>query len=1333
MAIQNYYFNNLDAKLASDSFWDFNLTDDERNYTKEVIYNSDVMYYSGGTTLFGTTFYSYKFPTYLDLHDPKCSEQKDIPSLSNPESGGISLITNPLTTAAARTPGTYNIGVSDYITSGVGYGATFDILVTVGGVTSLVASTAYYNGWSGGRGFVNGDTITITDANLGGGGAANLVMTVQTATITTPENSGTFYSGNTLLSKMAWSEAEVTDGQKIKDFGLTSIDNGLTDSLTGSVFTIATSIPTSETFNPEWYDYRLKMHAVTGYTSTHDPRTNGGILTFIVVPGTETNLNRPAGNYTVNYGNYTTTSAAGINADFSITVDALGTTTVTDVIIQDPGEFYVINDVITIPPAMLGEFPGGILTFTVVPGTETEVNRPAGTYTVNYGTYTTTGVGVNANFSIVVDALGTTTVTDVSILDSGENYILNETITIPPTMLGDLVSATNLQLQVQTFIVPVLPDPTLQLQIQTVTNEANGTGVFDKTITYGMRSNYDRSGFYYDLYGGFFQGFYNLFSYGYSILPIRPDNGWTVECLLKVRSSGSSWDNRVTNTLNTKYPENEGIFWYMGARAENKFWNCFHGETGFTTSVGNPLYNCTGTCVHTGFTGDTCIGAANYVCDDPTYTDETSCTGAGSIWDTNGTSTGWTYSQSVFGGNYYSSASTEYQILSNNLALRLSGGSAEGYKLCYRTLRYTGNTSVTGTSDNFACSGGTFATGFTLEEKCTKYPICTGTTDDSWMKVDAVWRRNHTYETAYEKLWRGGVNLITTLTCESENSVDSGSTATTITITEGEKLYLQNIAWIQDIKNRYGTLTLYSNSRPVLTINDFEEIIPRRLNEVAEKQLGVPYSMSFGGGSQGLYESLTYSGSSNLDASVLKSNSISDTNYDPVIYGKLFSAGITAGIADILRVAGTYNITPAVYTTSGVGQGATLDITIDTAGDVSNIIIPAPPNDRGFGFVVGDTITIPDANLGAGGAVDLILSLDKTSTGTVTYDSDGGAFLESEIYDGTQRQNSVIFYKAYNNFAIDDLNYNHPIISATTYDVIVEANIISNDSGGNPPKLDLGFSGATATAPTPEVTYLIQNEILTTTKMTLHREYKPSTITGDLFIAISPNSSGKIEITNMSVIRRAYKRDPADESMLIEKNFAGTYMGGISQMRYYNRPLDASELKHNYYTNVNRYGLIDCDCGNDDIFIEGCDTEYATYTFPIGASPPTGNIDTVSLDFGDKMVRWDTFTSENVATWNGTSNSHPLPMRYSSVDPYCCSSTDVSCNEDNYLNCQTEADCISTAWGKCSATWYDSGNLTPAIVKFPFTSVPSKPLTITITRTDPTQLSTITFTGKQVR
>ena len=431
--------------------------------------------------------------------------------------------------------------------------------------------------------------------------------------------------------------------------------------------------------------------------------------------------------------------------------------------------------------------------------------------------------------------------------------------------------------------------------------------------------------------------------------------------------------------------------------------------------------------------------------------------------------------------------------------------------------------------------------------------------------------------------------------------------------------------------------------------------------------------------------------------------------------------------ADPLRVAGLYNITSAIYTTTGVGQEAVLDITIDATGGVSNITIPAPlPNNRGYGFVVGDTITIPDANIGNGGAPDLVLTIDKTSTGVVTYNTDGSAYLESEIYDGTERQNAVIYYKAYNNFATDDLNYNHPIVTATTYDVIFDANLISNDSGGNPPKLDVGFSGQTAVAPTPEVTYLVQDYELTTTSTTIHREYRAQTITGDLFVAISPSTSGKIDITNMSITKRAYKRDPADDSMLVEKNFAGTYMGGISQMRYYIRPLDASELRHNYYVNVNRYGLVDCDCGNDDLFIEGCDTEYATYTFPVG-------IDSISLSFGGRMVRWDTYTSENVASWNGTSNGHPLPMRYSSVDPYCCSSTDVVCNGDDYLNCQTQADCTGSSWGNCNANWYHSGNLTAPIVKFPFTSVPDKPLTITITRTNAAAESKITFTGKRVR
>ena len=49
-----------------------------------------------------------------------------------------------------------------------------------------------------------------------------------------------------------------------------------------------------------------------------------------------------------------------------------------------------------------------------------------------------------------------------------------------------------------------------------------------------------------------------------------------------------------------------------------------------------------------------------------------------------------------------------------------------------------------------------------------------------------------------------------------------------------------------------------------MEIADFEEIIPHELNTEKEKQLGVPFNISIGGGTQGLRESLIFSGCSGL-------------------------------------------------------------------------------------------------------------------------------------------------------------------------------------------------------------------------------------------------------------------------------------------------------------------------------------------------------------------------------------------------------------------------------------------------------------------------------------
>lgn len=95
--------------------------------------------------------------------------------------------------------------------------------------------------------------------------------------------------------------------------------------------------------------------------------------------------------------------------------------------------------------------------------------------------------------------------------------------------------------------------------------------VSGNTCLYSYPMDYNEDGFY-ELKGGFFQGFYKLFGHDYQVLPQYIENGWNVEITLRPRDY-----TQEEYTLNQIYPENAGIFFYMGTRAENKFaqlYNC---------------------------------------------------------------------------------------------------------------------------------------------------------------------------------------------------------------------------------------------------------------------------------------------------------------------------------------------------------------------------------------------------------------------------------------------------------------------------------------------------------------------------------------------------------------------------------------------------------------------------------------------------------------------------------------------------------------------------------------------------------------------------------------
>ena len=76
---------------------------------------------------------------------------------------------------------------------------------------------------------------------------------------------------------------------------------------------------------------------------------------------------------------------------------------------------------------------------------------------------------------------------------------------------------------------------------------------------------------YLSLNGGFYQGFYKLHGFDYQTLPTKLNYGWTLNFKLRPRCD---YEN-LPGTINHKHPENEGMFFYMGTRAENKFWEYY--------------------------------------------------------------------------------------------------------------------------------------------------------------------------------------------------------------------------------------------------------------------------------------------------------------------------------------------------------------------------------------------------------------------------------------------------------------------------------------------------------------------------------------------------------------------------------------------------------------------------------------------------------------------------------------------------------------------------------------------------------------------------------------
>ena len=375
----------------------------------------------------------------------------------------------------------------------------------------------------------------------------------------------------------------------------------------------------------------------------------------------------------------------------------------------------------------------------------------------------------------------------------------------------------------------------------------------------------DQSGNYAQMCGGFYQGYYKIDGSTYQVLPTRVNKAWVAQFWLKRQSDQCS--GYTDTILNDVYSNNNGFFFYMGTRAENKFWNYFGGaDTGCTSACTIP------------------IGCTDTLSDWCTIPKEPDIILTG----TNGTLITLTPNQVVT--EYITNPFLIYGRASSSGGTCSACGAPSG--LGNKTVcSYSGNpivitspkTVITNTENPFLIYGRASSSGSTCSACGAPSGLGNKTVCSFSGFSESIQFNNLDYNLDILDNALGfrikddgsiGYRLLTVTGQCSGTTYISG-----VTIQEGYSSsgMVQDNAWTNVVirytmndyyndcdlkykKKRTGKLMFYINGRLKFVVNNFSEFIARRLEEYAQKQVSVPFNISLGGGSQGLTETQTFDG-----------------------------------------------------------------------------------------------------------------------------------------------------------------------------------------------------------------------------------------------------------------------------------------------------------------------------------------------------------------------------------------------------------------------------------------------------------------------------------------
>lgn len=336
---------------------------------------------------------------------------------------------------------------------------------------------------------------------------------------------------------------------------------------------------------------------------------------------------------------------------------------------------------------------------------------------------------------------------------------------------------------------------------------------FTNQFTYNISEYSD----YHKLNGGFYQGTFKYHGYPIEFMPNRFRKGWSVEMLIN-----SPVTNNIQNTMNEVYPSNSGFIFYFGTRAQNKLIN----KTPVEINILDDSYQITFKDVVNEYSRG--FYSLN---DEPYY---------GYFNITNGI----VYTERNFSENSVELSYNEKysDIINNAFGIRIKPDGKIGYRTIYQNDPcYTGETKNESgeiIDRNVDVSGITTNSFVNVTTECDNFGIY------------RIHTKNFVIEESYSN--------IPILQNSANKSIH-------ISVVFDSLYPLETECELKYADFRKGTLSIYANGFLVYRNKNFNEIIPHYLDEDYRLQERVPFNISFGGGTQGLIESLKLDQTKNVD------------------------------------------------------------------------------------------------------------------------------------------------------------------------------------------------------------------------------------------------------------------------------------------------------------------------------------------------------------------------------------------------------------------------------------------------------------------------------------